>query len=110
MAVTDSAVLVDLAVRLRKARAKGFANLLAVHVHHGLAAEADAWAEHCEQFCRARTLPFELRQVSVKRRGRGVEEAARTARYAALAEVARERGALCVLTTPNTSTIVSKLF
>ena len=27
--------------------------LRAVHVHHGLHAEADRWAEHCAEFCKA---------------------------------------------------------
>jgi len=94
----DSTVLVDLAARLRAARAKGFAELLAVHVHHGLAAQADAWVEHSESFCRDLGIALDVRQVAVERRGRGVEAAARDARYAALAAAAQEHGARCVLT------------
>jgi tRNA(Ile)-lysidine synthase len=94
----DSTVLVDLAARLRAARNKGFADLLAVHVHHGLAAQADAWVEHCESFCRDRDITLDVRQITVERRGRGVEAAARDARYGALAAAAREHGARCVLT------------
>lgn len=94
----DSSALVDLAARLRAARAKGFAELLAVHVHHGLAAQADAWVEHCAALCRELDVKLEVRRVAVERRGRGVEAAARDARYAALAAAAHEHGAHCVVT------------
>ena len=94
----DSSALVDLAARLRAARAKGFADLLAVHVHHGLAPQADAWVEHCAALCSALDVRLEVRRVAVERRGRGVEAAAREARYAVLAAAAHEHGAHCVVT------------
>jgi len=94
----DSTVLIDLAARLRSARTKGFAELLAVHVHHGLSPQADAWVEHCESICRELDLPLEIRHVAVERRGRGIEAAARDARYAALVAAALENGALHVVT------------
>ncbi len=94
----DSTALVDLAARLRAARVKSFAELLAVHVHHGLAQQADAWVEHCEALCRSLDVPLEIRRVAVERRGRGIEAAARVARYSALAAAAHEHGAQCVVT------------
>lgn len=94
----DSTVLVDLAARLRQARVKAFAELLAVHVHHGLSPRADAWIDHCDSVCRELDVPLEVRRVAVERRGRGTEAAARDARYEALATAAHEHGACCVVT------------
>jgi tRNA(Ile)-lysidine synthase len=94
----DSTTLLDLARRLRDARAPGWRKLLAVHVHHGLLPQADDWAAHCERVCRQWDVPIDVRRVSVARGHRGIEAAARDARYAALAAAAREHGAHFVLT------------
>ncbi|GAB4474667.1 MAG: tRNA lysidine(34) synthetase TilS [Burkholderiaceae bacterium] len=94
----DSTALLDLARRLRDARAPGWRKLLAVHVHHGLLPQADDWAAHCERMCAAWGVPIEVRRVEVARGGRGTEAAARDARYEALAAAAREHGARFVLT------------
>jgi tRNA(Ile)-lysidine synthase len=94
----DSTALLDLAVRLREARVRGFRELIAVHVHHGLVAAADDWVEHCRRVCARWSVPLDVRRVQVAVRGRGPEAAAREARYAALAEAAREHGARLVLT------------
>ena len=94
----DSAALLDAAVRLRDARTHGWRDLVAVHVNHGLQKTAEAWAAHCEAFCAARKVPYATRRVTVQARGRGIEAAAREARYAALAEAAHARGAQFVLT------------
>jgi tRNA(Ile)-lysidine synthase len=94
----DSSALLDAACRLRRNRAQGFDELIAVHVHHGLLAEADQWLQFCEQACARLQVPLQIRRVYVVTGGRGVEEAARSARYAALAEVAREHDAAAVLT------------
>ncbi|GGW51256.1 tRNA lysidine(34) synthetase TilS [Alishewanella tabrizica] len=66
--------------------------LFAVHVHHGLNRQADAWATFCETQCRARQVDFHLRYVSLDPQ-HNVEQEARTARYAALAQF---------VTTPST--------
>ncbi len=94
----DSTALLDLARRLRDARAPGWRSLLAVHVHHGLLAQADDWAAHCERVCEQWDVPLDVRRASVTRGHRGIEAAARDARYAALAAAAREHGAHLVLT------------
>ncbi len=94
----DSTTLLHAAVALREARAPGFRDLLAVHVHHGLQRDADAWAAHCRAQCEAWQVPFDVRRVTVARGGRGIEAAARDARYAALAEVALAQRARAVLT------------
>ncbi|HEX7157177.1 MAG TPA: tRNA lysidine(34) synthetase TilS, partial [Burkholderiaceae bacterium] len=95
----DSTALLDLACRLRDQRAPGFGDVRAVHVHHGLQAAADAWAGHCEQLCQAFDVPLTIERVAVERgHSRGLEAAAREARYHALARAAQACEARVVLT------------
>jgi tRNA(Ile)-lysidine synthase len=54
----------------------------AVHVHHGLSPNADAWASFCRRLCRQWKVPLTVRKVKVTRSGKGLEAAAREARYA----------------------------
>jgi tRNA(Ile)-lysidine synthase len=54
-----------------------------VHVHHGLQAAADGWAVHCESVCASLGVPLRVCKVQVQADGRGLEAAARAARYAA---------------------------
>lgn len=62
--------------------------LRAVHVHHGLQAVADEWAQRCEAQCREWQIPFQLLRVQIDpRNSTGPEAAARDARYAAMAEL-----------------------
>jgi tRNA(Ile)-lysidine synthase len=59
--------------------------LSALHVHHGLSAQADEWARFCEQTCAQMDVPIEtVRLILPTRMPEGVEAAARAARYAAL--------------------------
>lgn len=53
----------------------------AVHVHHGLSPRADQWQSLCESTCRTWGVPLETVSVEVQRRGKGLEDAAREARY-----------------------------
>jgi tRNA(Ile)-lysidine synthase len=94
----DSTALLDAACRLRRSRTAGFAQLAAVHVHHGLLPEADEWERCCEQTCDRLEVPLQVVRVRVEPAGGGIEEAARSARYAALAEAAAEHQAAAVLT------------
>ena len=81
----DSVVLLDVLCRL--APRIGFM-LCAAHVHHGLSANADSWADFCQDFCQERGLRLELRPVTVSRcHPDGLEGAARQARHAALAGI-----------------------
>ena len=60
--------------------------LRALHINHGLHTDADAWAEHCAAFCRALDIELEVVKVDVeKNAGKGIEAAARSARYKAIA-------------------------
>jgi tRNA(Ile)-lysidine synthase len=94
----DSMTLLDALARLANERGSGLKRLLAVHVHHGLSPNADAWLSHCEAECAARGVPLVARHVEVRRRGRGLEAAAREARYEALAAAARDAGARIICT------------
>lgn len=81
----DSTVLLHV---LAKARASLAMALSAVHIHHGLSPNADAWARHCRAICREHGVPLRLRRVSVNRAPRtSIEEEARKARYAGLATI-----------------------
>ena len=63
--------------------------LQVVHVHHGLSANADRWAEFCADYCRRLGVGFLTEHVSVNRNSAlGLEAAARAARYEAFARSA----------------------
>jgi tRNA(Ile)-lysidine synthase len=65
--------------------------LSALHVHHGLSANADAWAAFCAEFCRACAVPLHTVRVDVPRAsGVGLEAAAREKRHAAFADCAAD--------------------
>ena len=92
----DSSVLLELASR--HAAAHNLA-LTAFHVHHGLSPNADAWMAQCGREAAACGVPMLSRNVTVvDAGGRGVEEAARIARYRALGELCREAGCALLLT------------
>ena len=59
----------------------------AIHVHHGLSPNADAWAAFCRRLCRRLGVPLEIRKVKVLKRGEGLEAAARRARYEVFAKI-----------------------
>lgn len=78
----DSTVLLHLLVQLR---AQIPLRVSAIHVHHGLQPVADAWAAHCAGLCEQWGVPCAVERVEVDRTsGRGIEAAARAARYTAL--------------------------
>lgn len=61
--------------------------LSAVHVHHGLSPNADAWAEHANQIAQQLDIPSQIAHVSLANlHGQGIEGGARKARYAIFAE------------------------
>jgi len=74
----DSVVLLDAIANIRK-------DISAIHVHHGLSPNADAWADFCAKICEARQVPLSVHRVSVEMQGKGLEAAARDARYAVFA-------------------------
>jgi tRNA(Ile)-lysidine synthase len=59
----------------------------AVHVHHGLQAAADGFEEHCVALCERLQVPLVVQRVNAAHAvGESPEDAARQARYRALAE------------------------
>jgi tRNA(Ile)-lysidine synthase len=59
----------------------------AVHIHHGLQDAADAFEAHCRALCQQLNVPLAVRRVQAAHAsGQSPEDAARKARYAALAE------------------------
>ncbi|WP_027793567.1 tRNA lysidine(34) synthetase TilS [Paraburkholderia acidipaludis] len=84
----DSSVLLDAAVRTA-----GAARCVALHVHHGLSPNADAWLLHGAAVAHALGVTFDARRVDVARDdAAGVEAAAREARYRALDEMCAVHG------------------
>lgn len=78
----DSTVLLHALANQPKLHTK----LQAIHIHHGLSMNADAWQRHCEIFCKALNIPLIVRHVDVNKHN-NVEEYARTARYKAFADL-----------------------
>ena len=59
----------------------------AVHIHHGLQTAADGFEAHCRVLCQALEVPLAVRRVQAQHApGQSPEDAARKARYGALAE------------------------
>jgi len=77
----DSHVLLHLCASITRLKE----NITAVYVHHGLQAEADSWARHCEKTASSLGVGFTLlRANAFPSQGESPEEAARNARYTAL--------------------------
>ncbi|AXA84373.1 tRNA lysidine(34) synthetase TilS [Lysobacter oculi] len=73
----DSTVLLHALAQAHPGRVR------AVHVHHGLHADADAWASRCEAFCASLRVPLQVIRVTVVDVDAGPEAAARAARHRA---------------------------
>jgi tRNA(Ile)-lysidine synthase len=71
---------VDSVVLLHQLKDRGVS---AIHVHHGLSPNADAWASFCRSLCKKLDIPFKVKRVKVRRARQGLEAAAREARYEA---------------------------
>jgi tRNA(Ile)-lysidine synthase len=79
----DSMVLLD---TLAAAAPAFGVELSAIHVHHGLSPNADAWTDFCARECAARSVPLATRRIVVDRRpGASLEAGARAARRAIFA-------------------------
>ena len=70
----------------------------ALHVHHGLQAAGDDFERHCRQLCQALAVPLEVLKVQAHpAAGQSPQDAARRARYPALARGAAAQGCTLVL-------------
>jgi tRNA(Ile)-lysidine synthase len=81
----DSVVLLDwlasLSVRMQF-------ELSAVHVNHGISANAAMWTQFCRTLCRSRSIPLEIARLKINREsGVSLEAAARDARYRIFAKL-----------------------
>lgn len=101
----DSAFLLHAAVRWGEKY--GFP-VYAAHVHHGIRGEeADRDLSHCEEVCRALSVPLSLCRADVprlaKEKGIGLEACAREVRFAFLRKEAERLGASAILVAHNAS-------
>lgn len=70
----------------------------ALHVHHGLQAAGDDFERHCLALCRALDVPMDVLKVQAHpAAGQSPQDAARRARYPALARSAAAQGCTMVL-------------
>ncbi|HSV36727.1 MAG TPA: tRNA lysidine(34) synthetase TilS [Ramlibacter sp.] len=70
----------------------------AIHVNHGLQAAADEFVRHCQRVCDSLVVPLHVATVNAAHApGESPEDAARKARYQALADAARSSGVHAVL-------------
>ena len=70
----------------------------AIHVNHGLQAAAADFARHCQTVCDSLGIPLRVVELNARNRsGESPEDAARKARYMALAEAAQLLKVSCVL-------------
>lgn len=88
----DSAVLLFLLSEYCKQRT-GLV-LEAVHVNHQLSPNADSWQSHCERIGKQYSIPITAKKVFIETNGRGIEAAARDARYEAFQDVCGNDGVL----------------
>lgn len=93
----DSLALMWLAARWRRARKHG-PELVVVTVDHGLRPEAAREAREVKRLARAWGLGHHTRRWRGDKPATGLPAAAREARYALLANVARRCGARCIVT------------
>ncbi|MCX8960793.1 tRNA lysidine(34) synthetase TilS [Erwinia psidii] len=80
----DSSVLLHQLVLLRQQLPA--LHLRAIHIHHGLNPLADSWVSHCQRQCAEWQVLLEVVNVQVDGREKGIEAAARAARYQAFLE------------------------
>ena len=83
----DSVVLLHLLHRMREFR---HFDLRTVHVNHGLSTNADTWAKFCQDYCRGLNVVLRVCRVNVEKQGKGLEAAARAARYQAFSDGLRK--------------------
>lgn len=73
----DSCVLLHALASLRLP-----VKLHALHINHQISPNANAWQANCADMCARLNIVFIAAKVAVKNSGRGIEDAAREARYA----------------------------
>ena len=88
----------DSTALLHAAHERWQGSVTAIHVHHGLQAAADGFERTARHVCDRLGIPITVERVDARHAaGQSPEDAARRARYEALAKVAREQGVDAVL-------------
>lgn len=71
--------------------------LAAIHIHHGISAQADDWVKHCQAVCAALDCPLTVLYVEGRSVGdQSPEEAARKARFTAFENLLGAEDCLCL--------------
>ncbi|TXI89321.1 MAG: tRNA lysidine(34) synthetase TilS [Burkholderiaceae bacterium] len=91
----DSSVLLHLLAKSLRSQHFPF---FAIHIHHGLSPNANAWLAHCQTQCSKLEVPLEIERVLVESSGQGIEAAARRERYNAIGKVCMRLNSRLVLT------------
>ena len=103
----DSTVMLDL---LAHEAAGGSIALSAVHVHHGLSVNADAWSRHCATVCERSRISLDIVPVRIEHQARrSLEEEARIARYAAFRGIDADAVALAHHADDQAETVLLQL-
>lgn len=103
----DSTVLLHLLVPLWRGKD---IHLSAVHVHHGLSPNADAWREHCAALCSRAGIELRIAPVRIEREpGQSVEEEARRARLGVFAGIEADAIALAHHADDQAETVLLQL-
>lgn len=89
----DSTVLLHALYLIREKQLPSL-EIRAIHIHHGLNSKANTWEQHCAQLCLQWDIPFVCRHVAVDASQKGIEAAARDARYQAYREELQENEVL----------------
>lgn len=69
--------------------------LRALHINHQISPNANSWERHCAAISEALGVPFTAVKVEVKNQGRGIEDAAREARYRVFEQYIQPGDTLC---------------
>lgn len=93
----DSVVLLHACWKIKQVNPQ--INLAAIHVHHGISANADDWLDFCSRLCNKLSIPLQTACVNVEKHARqSLESLARDARYKAINRLA----------TPNTIVLLAQ--
>ncbi len=85
--------------------------LSALHVHHGLSSNADAWADSCNKVCGELGIPIAVLRVTVpEKSGDGIEAAARRMRHKALLDQSADWILLAHHADDQAETVLHNLF
>lgn len=60
--------------------------LTAIHINHQLQTVSDSWEQHCQSVCDGLGVSLQIKKVAVQSEGKGLENAARQARYSVFEE------------------------